>query len=401
MKFFDRLFGRKATPDQIVRAYLQGQSSASGMAVNEETAYNAAAVYSCVRVIAETVGSLPLNVYERLPNGGKQKATAHPLWQLLTSQPNGWQTAFEFREMLQSHLLLRGNAYALITWVGESVAKELIPLHPDRVEVVQRPDFSLVYKVARKSGGPIEIPQDEMLHIRGLSSDGVTGRSPLEDARDAIGLALAVQRYGARMFKNDATPGMVLTIPGKLSKEAQATLREQWDALQSGADNSRRTAVLTEGLKAERITMTAEDAQFLETRKFSRSEIAGLFRVPPHMIGDLERATFGNIEHQSIEFVTHCIRPWLVRWEQALSAALFTYPGKYFPEHNVDALLRGDLKSRYDAYAIGRTNGWLSANEIRELERMNPIEGGDSYLEPMNMRPQGASNANQDPASSR
>ena len=400
MKFLDRILGRKAsTPDQIVRAYLAGATSASGMPVNEETAYTAAAVYSCIRVIAETVASLPLQVYERLPDGGKQRAENHPLWDLLTKAPNAWQTPFEFRELLQGHLLLRGNAYAAITWVGQSVAKELIPLHPDRVTVEQRPDFSLVYKVARKSGAPIQINQEDMLHLRGLSSDGVTGRAPLEDARDAIGLALATQRYGARVFKNNATPAVVITHPSKLSPEARNGLREQWDDIYSGTDNAARTAVLAEGMKVEKLSMTAEDAQFLETRKFSRSEIAGIFRVPPHMIGDLDRATFGNIEHQSIEFVTHCIRPWLVRWEQALSMALFTAPGKYFPEHNVDALLRGDIKSRYEAYAIGRTNGWLSANEIRSWERLNPIPGGDTYIEPMNTRPLGTDNGNQNPAS--
>lgn len=388
MAFWSGLFSRKASVDDIARAIALSRSSLAGAAVNAESSMRVAAVYGCVRVISETVGSLPLHIYRRTA-GGKIRAVDHPLYRLLHDTPNPWQTAMEFREMMQAHLCLRGNAYAYINWTSPTNASELIPIHPDRVTVRQLDDMSLVYEVRNKTGVQL-FPAEDILHIRGLSSDGIVGRSVLEDARESIGVAIATQEYASKFYANDATPSLVVSIPGKLSPEARKRLVEAWQDTFGGSRNARRTAVLEEGAKVEPLAMTFDDAQFLETRKFQRSEIAGIFRVPPHLIGDLERATFGNIEHQSIEFVTHCIRPWLVRWEQALSRALFTAPGIYFPEHVVEGLLRGDIKSRYDAYAVGRVNGWLSANDIRSLENLNPIQGGDVYLQPMNMVPAGS-----------
>jgi len=351
-----------------------------------------AAVYSCVRIISETVASLPLHIYKRASDGSRTRDVMHPLYSLLHDTPNEYQTAMEFRELMQANLCLRGNAYAFINWTSDSVASELLPLTPDRVTVQVAKDGSRKYVLEAGSEKRLIDPSD-MLHIRGLSSDGVLGRSPISDAREAIGVAMSTQEYAATFYKNDATPAVVLKHPGKLGADAGRRLKEQWNEVFGGAGKSRGTAVIEEGMSIERMSLTAEDAQFLETRKFQRSEIAGLFRVPPHMIGDLDRATFGNIEHQSIEFVTHCIRPWLVRWEQALSKALFTAPGLYYPEHNVEGLLRGDIKSRYDAYAIGRNWGWLSANDIRSMENQNPIADGDIYLQPMNMNRAGQTNA--------
>lgn len=373
--------------EQVLREYMRGTQSATGIGITEESAMRAAAVYACVRVISETVASLPLHVYQRKDERSKVRAYSHPLYRLLHDRPNSWQTSFEFREMLQSHLCLRGRAFAYINRDTDGNVRELIPLHPDHVTVEQLPDYSLVYRVDRSHlrREPVVLGQSQILHLRGLSSDGVDGRSVIGDAREALGLALATQEYGARFFRNDATPGVVLVHPTRLSPEAQKRLEISWNEAHAGSGSARRTAVLEEGMKIERLSMTAEDAQFLETRKFSRSEIAGLFRVPPHMIGDLEKATFSNIEHQAIDFVVHCIRPWLVRWEQALSRDLFLAPVLYFAEFNVDGLLRGDIRSRYEAYAIGRQWGWLSRNDIREKENMNPIEGGDDYLTPLNM----------------
>jgi HK97 family phage portal protein len=258
------------------------------------------------------------------------------------------------------------------------------------VSVEQREDMTLLYTVRRPDGSTIELAQDQVLHLRGLTSDAVLGRSVISDARDVIGPAFATQQYAGKFWANDATPGVVLKHPAKLSQDAATRLKDSWNSAFAGSGNARRTALLEEGMTIERLNMTAEDAQFLETRKLQRSEIAGLFRVPPHMIGDLERATFANIEHQGIAFVTHCIRPWLVRWEQAIQRDLITAEQVYFAEHAVEGLLRGDIKSRYDAYAVGRNWGWLSVNDIRRLENLNAIDSGDIYLQPLNMVEAGA-----------
>jgi HK97 family phage portal protein len=385
MGFFDRFFSRKSA-GSVIAEVLRGTQTASGAHVNVDSAMRVAAVYACVRVISETIGSLPLHVYQRRNTGGKTIYREHPLYKLLHSQPNSWQTSFEFREMMQAHFELRGNAYAYKSMDQRGNVLELLPLHPDRVEVKQLRDMSLEYHVQLGEGAErVVLRQDQVFHLRGLSSNGYTGRSTLADAREIIGVAIATQEFAGRFYKNDATPSVVLQHPGKLSKEVADRIRDSWNTAFAGSGNARKTAVLEEGMQIERLTLSAEDAQFLETRKFQRSEIAGLFRVPAHLIGDLERATFSNIEAQQIDFVMHCIRPRLVRWEQALMRDLFVKPELYFPEHNVEGLLRGDAKSRFDAYAIGRNWGWLSVNEIRERENLNPIPEGDVYLQPLNM----------------
>lgn len=385
MGLFDRFFSRKSA-GSVIAEVLRGTQTASGAHVNVDSAMRVAAVYACVRVISETIGSLPLHVYQRRNTGGKTIYREHPLYKLLHSQPNSWQTSFEFREMMQAHFELRGNAYAYKSMDQRGNVLELLPLHPDRVEVKQLRDMSLEYHVQLGEGAErVVLRQDQVFHLRGLSSNGYTGRSTLADAREIIGVAIATQEFAGRFYKNDATPSVVLQHPGKLSKEVADRIRDSWNTAFAGSGNARKTAVLEEGMQIERLTLSAEDAQFLETRKFQRSEIAGLFRVPAHLIGDLERATFSNIEAQQIDFVMHCIRPRLVRWEQALMRDLFAKPELYFPEHNVEGLLRGDAKSRFDAYAIGRNWGWLSVNEIRERENLNPIPEGDVYLQPLNM----------------
>lgn len=386
MGFFDRFFSRKSA-GSVIAEILRGTQTASGAHVTVDSAMRVAAVYACVRVISETIGSLPLNVYQRRSGGGKTIRRDHPLFRLLHSQPNSWQTSFEFRELMQAHFELRGNAYAYKSMDSRGNILELLPIHPDRVEVKRLRDMSLEYHVQLEEGSQerIVVPQAQMFHLRGLSTNGYTGRSTLQDAREIIGVAISTQEFAGRFYKNDATPSVVLTHPGKLSKEVSDRIRDSWNQAFAGSGNARKTAVLEEGMSIERLTLSAEDAQFLETRKFQRSEIAGLFRVPAHLIGDLERATFSNIEAQQIDFVMHCIRPRLVRWEQALSRDLFIAPDLYFPEFNVEGLLRGDAKSRFDSYAIARNWGWLSVNEIRERENLNPIPEGDIYLQPLNM----------------
>jgi HK97 family phage portal protein len=383
-------------PDEIERA-IRGHGSVAGVNVTEDAAMQIAAVYSCVRIISETVGSLPLMVYDRLPNGGKRRRVGDTLHILLHDAPNDFQTAMEFREQMQGALCLRGNAYAQIIRDSRGFPIALIPLSPDAV-TPRWVGSSIVYDHHTPAGVRTFAKRD-MFHVRSRSSDGLIGRSVLKDARDTFGVAIATQNYSGKFWRNDATPGMLLKHPGKLGPEGKKNLKASWDSA-FGGEGQRGTAVLEEGMTVERLTVTAEDSQFLETRKLSRSEIAGLFGVPPHMIGDLDKATFSNIEHQAIQFVTMSIRPWLVRWEQAIFQQLII-SNDIFAEFAVEGLLRGDIKSRYDSYAVGRNWGWLSVNDIRSLENMNPIDAGDVYLQPLNMQEAGtpaeASNANGSP----
>lgn len=388
-----RLLERKsslAAPSRWLFTALGAESTKAGVSITPDGAMTASTVFACVRVLAEDVAKLPLILYRRLPGGGKERASDHRVAKLLTA-PNGWQTGFEFREMLQGHLALRGNAFAYITRAnGEP--RELLPIHPDRVSVSQGKDWAVSYTVRDASGREEPVRPENLLHLRGLSSDGLTGLSVVSLARESIGLSLATEEHGARLFSNGAKPGGVLSHPQKLSDPAAKRLKESWNAVHGGGANAHQTAVLEEGMTWTQVGMTSEDSQFLQTRKFQAEEIARWYRMPPHKVGILERSTHSNIEHQAIEYVTDTLLPWLRRWEQAVSRALLSpvERDEYFAEFLVDGLLRGDLKSRYDSYAIARTNGWLSANEIRSLENMNPIpDGGDDYLVPLNMTPAG------------
>jgi HK97 family phage portal protein len=289
--------------------------------------------------------------------------------------------------MLTEHALLRGAGFAYINWRSRAsnIVDELIPIHPDRITIKQLPDMQLVYELQREQGDRITLRADEVFTLRYRTRDGVQPVGVIESGRDSIGVAYATQEYAGRFYRNDATPGVVLKHPQKLSAEAAGRLKDTWNSAYAGSGNARRTALLEEGMSIERLSLSNDDSQFLQTRELQRSEIAGLFRVPPHLIGDLSRATFSNIEHQSLDFLGHCIGPWMTRWEQSISRDLITAPNTYFSKLSPEALLRGDLKSRYDAYAIGRNWGWLSVNDVRRLEDMNPIDEGEVYLQPLNM----------------
>ncbi|OJF17284.1 MAG: phage portal protein, partial [Bacillaceae bacterium G1] len=305
--------------------------------------------------------------------------------------PNPEITSFSFRETAMAHLCLWGNAYAEIENDGAGRIRALWPLPPWRVQVERDPATQrLKYIVTLDNGERQALDVSRVFHVPALSFNGLVGISPIRwAAREAIGLALATEQFGARFFDQGTNIGGVVTHPKTLSEQASRNLRESINETYAGLGKSHRIMLLEEGMKYERIGIPPEEAQFLETRKFQVTEIARIFRVPPHMLADLERATFSNIEHQSIEFVTHTIRPWLVRWEQAIYRDLL-FPDErkeYFVEFNVDGLLRGDIESRYRAYAIGRQWGWLSANDIREMENKNPIPGGDVYWAPVNMIP--------------
>lgn len=360
------------------------EKSAAGRSVTPNTAMQASAVFACVRVIAESIASLPLFVY-RATKEGKEKAYDHPAFYVLHDLANEEMTSFTFRETMMTHLLLWGNAYAEIEYDRMGNVKGLWPLRPDNVFPERDPQGKLQYRVLLPDRTGAILPKERVLHIPGLSFDGIVGMSPIAMAREAIGLSLAAEEFGARFFGNGAKPGGVLEHPGKLSKEAVERLRDSWNKMHQGLTNQHRIAILEEGMTYKQIGIPPEDAQFLQTRKFQLEEIARIFRVPLHLIQDLEHATFSNIEHQSIDFVVHTIRPWVVRWEQALNWKLFGTSTKFFAEFNVDGLLRGDIKSRYEAYAIARQWGFMSVNEIRSLENLNKVPNGDIYLQPLNM----------------
>lgn len=359
----------------------------SGTRVTPDKAEQIAAVFACVRVLSETLASLPLVLYRRLPSGGKERATEHPLYDVLHNQPNTWQTSFEWREMMQGHLALRGNAYSIIQPGIRGNASNLVPIHPDRVKVERLITGTLRYDVKDANGKSEYYLQDEMLHLKAFSADGITGRSPIAICKPTVGLTQAADDFGASFFGNDSRPGGVLRHPEKMAEGGAQELRDSWERLHRGRGNRHRIAVLEEGLDWKQIGVNPEEAQFLETRKLQINEIARIFRVPPHMIADLERATFSNIEQMSLEFIAFTMLPWLQRWEQVILRDLITEPEVYFAEFLVDGLLRGDTLARYQAHAIGRTWGWLSANDVRGIENMNPIEGGDIYLSPSNMLP--------------
>ena len=371
--------------------------STSGKPVNERSAMQMTAVYSCVRILAEAVAGLPLHLYRYTESGGKEKAIDHPLYLLLHDEPNPEMSSFVFRETLMTHLLLWGNAYAQIIRNGKNEVIALYPLMPNKMEVDRDERGQLYYKYQRSNdeaptmeGSSVILKPSDVLHIPGLGFDGLVGYSPIAMAKNAIGMAIACEEYGAKFFANGAQPGGVLEHPGTI-KDPQR-VRESWQRSFGGSGNANKIAVLEEGMKYTPIAISPEQAQFLETRKFQINESARIFRVPPHMVGDLEKSSFSNIEQQSLEFVKYTLDPWVIRWEQSIMRSLLSPEEKktYYVKFNLEGLLRGDYQSRMNGYAIGRQNGWMSANDIRELENLDRIpteEGGDLYLINGNMLP--------------
>lgn len=390
MSIFSGLFRSRDKPKNRVGggwSFLFGGTT-SGKVVNERTAMQTSAVYACVRILAESVAGLPLHVYERTANGSKSTKPSHPLYRLLHDEPNREMTSFVFRETLMSHLLLWGNAYAQIIRDGRGFPIALYPLLPDRMAVDRRESGELVYTY-QSDKGHIKLRRENVLHIPGLGFDGLIGYSPIAMAKNAVGLALATEDYGATFFANGANPGGVLEHPGVIKPEQADRLRESWQS-QFGGANAHKVAVLEEGLKFHQMSIPPEQAQFLETRKFQTNEIARIFRVPPHMVGDLEKSSFSNIEQQSLEFVKYTLDPWVVRWEQSLQQALILPSEKatIFIKFNLDGLLRGDYQSRMQGYSTGIQNGFMSVNDVRGLEDMNLLtaeEGGDLHFVNGNM----------------
>ena len=391
--FLSQLFKSRDKPQDYYIGtdfrYLFGPST-SGKNVNEFTAMQTTAVYACVRILSETLAALPLQLYRYTP-GGKERVYDHPLYHLLHDEPNPEMTSFIFRETLMSHLLIWGNAYAQIIRDRLGRVQGLYPLRPDKMTVCRDESGQIYYVYTKTSDenpaikpyGQVPLRKDEVLHIPGLGFDGLVGYSPIAMARNAVGMTMACEEYGASFFANGASPSGVLEHPGVLKDPAK--VRDSWNAVYQGSANAHKVAVLEEGMKYQQIGIPPEEAQFLETRKFQLNEIARLYRIPPHMIGDLEKSSFNNIEQQSMEFVKYTLDPWVIRWEQAMQKALFLPEEKkqFFLKFNVNGLMRGDYESRMTGYSIGRQNGWLSANDIREMEDMNPVpdeEGGNLYL---------------------
>lgn len=393
MGFLTRLLEKRAHPASNIDwgdLFGRGGQTSAGVDVTADKALTYAAYYACIRVISETIATLPLIVYKR-SDRGKERAPESSLYNLLHHAPNPWMTSVEYRETKLAHTLSWGNAYSEIEFnrAGNPVA--LWPLRPDRMTVTKS-GRELRYLYDLGDGEIRNLPARNIHHLRGLGNDGIVGYSPVRVAMQAIGLGLGTEEYGARFFGNGARPGLIVRHPGKLSQAAAERLKKSFEDEHKGLGMAHRTKVLEEGMEISTIGIPPEEAQFLETRKFQALEIARIFRVPPHMIGDLDRATFSNIEEQSLNFVIYTLRPWLVRDEQRLTADLLNDAEQktLLIEYLVDGLLRGNIQARYQAYNTAINAGFFTRNEVRELENKNPLDGLDEPLMPLNMIEVGA-----------
>lgn len=398
MGILDRLERRMVSvhPSDPNAAMLLGNGmvSMSGQIVTADTAIRVMAVYRAVRLLSQTIASLPIRVFKVMGNGALAPAEQHPLHDLLTYRPNKWQTPFEWKEQMGGHLELRGNGYSELISDGRGRVREMIPLHPDRVypkrEFVPGFDEEVQYYEFWPKNGPMRVVYpDEMLHLRGYSIDGLIGLSPISIARETVGLTMAAEEHAARFFSNNASPGGVLSTPKTMDETAQKRLKKSWEAMHSGSRNAHRVAVLEDGLTWTQVGIDNRDAQFIENRKFQIREIARMFDLPPHKLMDMEQATFSNIEHQSIEFVQDAIRPRIIRWEEAMArdCLLPSDEGKYVLSFNLDALLRGDSAARGTFYKDLFSVGAFSPNDILRREGQNPFKDGDERFVPVNMQP--------------
>jgi HK97 family phage portal protein len=397
-----RVFQRSTTlqnPDRwLLRAFGAGPTS-SGVQVDESATLSSSAFWAGVRLIAESLSTVPLHVYRMTPSGERRVERDHPVDDLIYSSPNPEMTAQEWRSQMMAALILAGNSYNEIVRDRGGRIRQLWPLSWYRVEIKRAQDDSLYYQISTTGLDDVTdrqtvaiLPSEQVLHLRGFNVRGLLGESMVNKLRETIGITIATEAFGASFYGSGTTLSGVLEHPGELSEAAQKRLKASWDARHSGLSRAHRIAILEEGMKFTPISVPPEAAQFLETRQFQVQEAARALRLPPHMIGDLSRATFSNIEHQAIEFVTHSLRPWASILEQRMQLSLLTPQERaqgYYIRHNLEGLLRGDIKARYDAYAVGRQWGWLSVDDIRALEDLNPIENGDIYLQPMNMVPAG------------
>jgi HK97 family phage portal protein len=402
--FFPALFGANqhsgdkppstgSNPSSWLLAALGGGTrSASGIYVTPETAIGFIAVYACVKLLAESIAQLPCNLYRRVDdNGSRERANDHPVYDLIHNTPNGWQTAFQYREFMQGGLGLRGNAFALVERNAAGEVTAIIPQDPAKVDVKVGSDRRPVFDL--RETGETNVPFSQMHHIAAFSTNGYTGLSPISAGREALGLSLAIEKHAGTVFANGTHIKGVLERPYvagmKSLEEGQVkSLKQQWKTLYSGIDNAGEVAVLQDGIQFKSIAMSNEDAQLLASRVHGIGEVARLYNIPPHMIQLLEHSTNNNIEHQGLQFVIYTLLPWLRRHESAMMRDLLTTDERkagHYIEFNVSGLMRGDLQTRFTAYAQGRQWGWLSVNDIRRLENLTPVKNGDVYLQPLNM----------------
>lgn len=380
--------GSITTSEELAKHLRRGQQTDSGAFVNAESAMRVAAVYACIRVLSETTAQVPLITYKRTAQG-RERATDHWLYRLLHEEPNGWQTPFEWKEMMQAHVALSGMAYAIKTIVRDEV-RELLPVVPNRVKPQQDPLTKRIwFDVTMPNGSVLPVPYERMFYIPGLAFDGLVGLSPISYQREVIGIAMQLRKHEARIFKNGAQFSGILRHPQLMSDEAYARLINSFDEKYSGVDNWEKTVLLEEGTEYVKAGMSSRDAQFIESMKYNRTEIASIYRVAPHLIGDLERATHSNIEQQSLEHVQFTMAPWFVRIEQRAAKTLLPEADRktHYVEFLVDSLLRGDQKSRYEAHHWALTDGWMNRNEVREKENLNRVDGLDEYRIAANTMP--------------
>jgi HK97 family phage portal protein len=373
----------------------------ANIVITPEQALRLSAVIACVKVISESLSTLPLHVYRRLDSDAKERAPDHSLYNLLHTRPNAWQTPVDFFEFMQGCLCLRGNAYAEIKYdQSDYRPAALMPLNPDRVIVERVSDDRLVYVVRDEVGKERKVAMEDMHHVRGFSTDGVKGLSPIAQAAESVGISLAAERLSAAFFRNGTVLNVALEHPENLSEPALAHLKKSISDEYGGADNAYKPYILEEGMKWHDLGVKPDEGQFLETRKFHVTDICRIFRVPPHMIADLEHATFSNIEHQDLGFVKHTLRPWLVRWEQSMQRDLFAQEDTdHFAEFSIDGILRGDSRARAQSFKMQFENGVLSRNEWRRFENRNPVPGGDDYYVPLNLGIAGRTQRPQDDTS--
>lgn len=363
------------TPDQAFSLGVSGGMAESGANISATTAMKISTVWACVSLISETVAMLPKIVYQIAADDSKTRARNHPLWDLMQRQPNSWQTSFEYFEMGTGHVLLRGNSYSEIVPGQRGFADSLDPIDPDKVRVEQLANKRLRYRIAGRNDPLLD---DQVLHLRGISYNGLTGLDPITYARESFGLARGAEAFGARFFGNSSIPGGVLQSDKQINADAARRLKAQWEAAHSG-NNQNRVAVLEDGVKWQSIGIDPRNAQFLELREFQAEDVCRWFRVPPHMVGLTSKATSwgSGIEQLGIGYVTYTLMPWLIRWQQAISRDLILAPDIYTVEFLTDALLRGDTLARYNAYTIGLNAGFLTLNEVRAAENRNPMPEGD------------------------
>lgn len=382
---------RSLTSSQLFELIAAGNATYSGVSVTEDNAMRSSAVYACIRIISESIASLPLVLYKQ-QGRNKSRATTHPLYPLLHDMANPEMTAFEWRELMIAHALLRGNGFSEKDFDTFGKVKALWPLNPAMMEGYDRRGDMLHWLYRTPDNNLRAIPAWRIHHIKGLG-DGIEGISPIRQAaKQAVGLSLAAEEYGSRFYSNGARPGLIFRHPGKLTDKAAERLKASLVSEHQGLSNAHRTKILEEGMDVTTIGIPNNEAQFLETRKFQVTEIARIYRVPPHMLADLDRATFSNIEQQSLNFVIYTLMPWLVRHEQAIYRDLLSEADRknHFAKYIVEGMLRGDALSRYQSYQVAINNTILTPNEIRELEDRNPVEGGDKLFVPLNMMELGA-----------